>query len=126
MGKKDKSKSKEKSKSKAKASKSREKLATKKGSKKAKRAAKVQKEKIVPAEPSGFSLLSDFDIHLFREGKHANLYEKMGSHEVEVDGVQGTFFAVWAPNAKRVSVVGNFNFWDGRIHSMRVRGNSGI
>ncbi|MEL7006682.1 MAG: 1,4-alpha-glucan branching protein GlgB, partial [Bacteroidota bacterium] len=59
-----------------------------------------------------FSLLTDFDIHLFKSGKHYNLYEKLGAHEVKVKNKKGTFFAVWAPNAKSVSVIGNFNSWD--------------
>ena len=60
----------------------------------------------------GFSLFTELDIHLFKEGKHYRLYEKFGAHEVEVDGKEGAYFAVWAPNAKVVSVVGNFNHWD--------------
>ena len=51
------------------------------------------------------SLMSDFDVHLFREGRHFKLYEKLGSHVMEVNGQKGTFFGVWAPNAKKVSVV---------------------
>ena len=57
------------------------------------------------------SLFTDFDIDLFKAGKHYRLYEKFGSHIVEVDGVQGTYFAVWAPSAKNVSVIGDFNFF---------------
>jgi len=70
--------------------------------------------------------LPDFDIHLFGEGRHHHAYRILGAHEHEVDGVGGIRFAVWAPNAERVSVVGDFNEWDGRRHSMRVRGGSGI
>ncbi len=70
--------------------------------------------------------LSDFDLYLFNQGKHWHAYRFMGSHILEADGVQGVLFAVWAPNAERVSVVGDFNGWDGRIHQMRVRGGSGI
>ena len=74
-----------------------------------------------------FSLFTDFDIHLFREGKHFKLYEKMGSQKVEKDGKQGVYFAVWAPNAKQVSVVGNFNNWDSSQHQLLFRwDNSGI
>jgi len=69
----------------------------------------------------GFSLLTDFDVHLFREGKHARIYEKLGSHEVEVDGKKGTFFAVWAPSAKQVSVIGNFNQWNNQENKLNVR-----
>ncbi len=70
--------------------------------------------------------LSDFDLHLFSEGRHRHAYRLLGAHEHEVDGVPGIRFAVWAPNAERVSVVGDFNRWDGRCHPMRVRGGSGI
>ena len=71
-------------------------------------------------------VLTDFDLHLIGEGNHYNLYEKLGAHEMDMDGVGGVHFAVWAPNAKRVSVIGNFNNWDGRRHPMRVLGSSGI
>ena len=67
-------------------------------------------------------LLTDFDIHLFNEGKHHRIYEKMGAHRVEVEGVLGTYFSVWAPNARNVSIVGAFNEWDGRKHQMRMIG----
>ncbi|TXN36196.1 1,4-alpha-glucan branching protein GlgB [Flagellimonas hymeniacidonis] len=67
------------------------------------------------------SLFSDFDINLFKSGKHYRLYEKLGSHLVEVDGVKGTYFAVWAPSAKSVSVVGDFNFWNAGEHELNVR-----
>ena len=67
--------------------------------------------------------LSDYDLHLLAEGNHFRLYDKLGAHPIECDGVAGVSFAVLAPNAKRVSVVGDFNSWDGRRHMMRVRGN---
>jgi 1,4-alpha-glucan branching enzyme len=67
------------------------------------------------------SLFSEYDIYLFKSGKHFKLYEKLGSHIVEVDGQWGTYFALWAPNAKKVSVVGNFNQWDGQAHSLAPR-----
>nr|MCU0257080.1 alpha-amylase family glycosyl hydrolase [Vicinamibacterales bacterium] len=70
--------------------------------------------------------LSDFDLHLFGEGNHYSIYYKLGAHPVTLDGLEGTRFAVWAPNAERVSVVGPFNLWDGRRHAMQVRGSSGI
>ena len=70
--------------------------------------------------------LSDFDIHLFGEGRHHHIYRVLGAHEHEVDEIAGVRFAVWAPNAERVSVVGDFNRWDGRRHPMRVRGGSGV
>lgn len=69
------------------------------------------------------SKLTDFDIHLFAEGNHHRIYEKLGAHLLTVDGVEGVYFAVWAPNARNVSVIGNFNHWDGRKHQMARRGN---
>jgi 1,4-alpha-glucan branching enzyme len=71
-------------------------------------------------------LLTDFDLYLIGEGSHYQNYEKLGAHEREINGVAGLHFAVWAPNAKRVSVIGDFNRWDGRRHPMRVRGATGI
>uniref|UniRef100_UPI00235589D4 1,4-alpha-glucan branching protein GlgB n=1 Tax=Maribacter polysiphoniae TaxID=429344 RepID=UPI00235589D4 len=67
------------------------------------------------------SLFSDFDIDLFKSGKHFKLYEKLGSHPMELDGVQGTYFAVWAPTANSVSVVGDFNNWRDLEHPLNVR-----
>ncbi|MEO1484585.1 MAG: 1,4-alpha-glucan branching protein GlgB [Bacteroidota bacterium] len=67
------------------------------------------------------SLFTDFDIDLFKSGKHYRLYEKLGSHPKEVDGKKGTYFAVWAPSAKAVSVIGDFNHWDGGQHPLNVR-----
>ncbi|MCG9884159.1 MAG: 1,4-alpha-glucan branching protein GlgB [Cyanobacteria bacterium] len=64
-------------------------------------------------------LLTEFDQHLFGEGNHHRIYEKMGAHVVEQDGVRGVYFAVWAPNARNVSLLGDFNHWDGRKHQMR-------
>jgi 1,4-alpha-glucan branching enzyme len=71
-------------------------------------------------------LLSDFDLYLIGEGTHYQKYEKMGAHPTVVDGVAGVQFGVWAPNAMRVSVVGDFNQWDGRVNPMRNRGPSGV
>jgi len=68
-------------------------------------------------------ILSDLDLHLLGEGTHMQLYDKLGAHPMVLDGVEGVAFAVFAPAAKRVSVVGDFNLWDGRRHAMRVRGN---
>jgi 1,4-alpha-glucan branching enzyme len=68
-------------------------------------------------------VLSDFDLYLLSEGTHVHLYEKLGAHPMTLEGVAGVAFAVFAPDAKRVSVVGDFNYWDGRRHAMRVRGN---
>ena len=72
------------------------------------------------------SILSEFDRHLFGEGKHWQIYQKLGAHLHSVDTIEGVYFAVWAPNAQRVSVVGDFNRWDGRCHPMRNLGSSGI
>ncbi|MBB1126233.1 1,4-alpha-glucan branching protein GlgB [Thiospirillum jenense] len=69
------------------------------------------------------SQLPDFDLHLFGEGKHWHAYRLLGARVHETDDVAGVLFAVWAPNAERVSVVGDFNRWDGRCHPMRVHGN---
>jgi 1,4-alpha-glucan branching enzyme len=70
--------------------------------------------------------LTDFDLHLMNEGRHYDAYEKLGAHLRTIGGVAGTHFAVWAPAARRVSVVGDMNHWDGRVHPMRPRGSSGI
>ncbi|MDD1615147.1 MAG: 1,4-alpha-glucan branching protein GlgB [Methylococcaceae bacterium] len=70
--------------------------------------------------------LPEFDQHLFGEGKHWHIYQKLGGHLHTADGIAGVFFAVWAPNAGRVSVVGDFNRWDGRCHPMRSLGGGGL
>jgi 1,4-alpha-glucan branching enzyme len=70
--------------------------------------------------------LGELDLHLVGEGRHEELYERLGAHVRELGGVTGTAFAVWAPNARSVSVVGDFNSWDGRLHPMRSLGSSGI
>jgi 1,4-alpha-glucan branching enzyme len=70
--------------------------------------------------------LSEFDLYLMGEGRHYDTYEKLGAHVKTVQEVQGVNFAVWAPSARRVSVVGDFNRWDGRVNVMRARGSSGI
>ncbi len=70
--------------------------------------------------------LGDQDLYLFNEGNEHRIYEKLGAHLRTIDGVPGVAFAVWAPNAARVSVVGNFNHWDGRYHPMRPLGASGV
>lgn len=72
------------------------------------------------------SIFGDIDIYLLSEGNHLDMYKKLGAHVVEFDGVKGVSFAVWAPNAKRVSVVGNFNNWDGRVNVMRNHPTCGI
>ena len=71
-------------------------------------------------------LLGDLDIHLLAEGRHQDIGHALGAHPVQVDGVPGVRFAVWAPNARRVSVVGSFNAWDGRRHPMRLRPEAGV
>jgi 1,4-alpha-glucan branching enzyme len=70
--------------------------------------------------------LGDLDIHLWSEGSHERAWEQSGAHQYEIDGVQGISFSVWAPNAAGLSVVGNFNDWDGRLHMLRTHGTSGI
>jgi len=82
---------------------------------------------VIRADPFAFMpVLSDFDQQLLGEGTHYQSYEKLGAHFLTVDGVEGVHLAVWAPNARRVSIVGDFNEWDGRRHPMRVLGGSGI
>jgi len=68
---------------------------------------------------------TDFDLHLFGEGNHNRIYEKMGAHLTEIEGVAGVYFALWAPSARNVSLLGDFNSWDGREHQMR-KGHTGI
>lgn len=68
-----------------------------------------------------FSLLTDFDVHLFKTGKHFKLYEKLGAHLTSFKNKKGTYFAVWAPNAKAVSVIGNFNNWSNKEHKLSPR-----
>ncbi|MFM7272627.1 MAG: GlgB N-terminal domain-containing protein, partial [Gammaproteobacteria bacterium] len=78
-------------------------------------------------DPWGFGpQIGDLDLHLFGEGRHWHVYRVLGAHIGTVDGIDGTLFATWAPNAERVSVVGDFNGWDGRRHPMRCRGGSGV
>ncbi|UYU18611.1 MULTISPECIES: 1,4-alpha-glucan branching protein GlgB [Methanoculleus] len=73
------------------------------------------------------TLVTDYDVYLFRQGNHTRLYEKLGAHPAVADGVQGTFFSVWAPNAAEVSVIGDFNGWKAGEHPLTARGdNSGI
>ena len=73
-----------------------------------------------------FSLLSDYDLYLFNEGAHGRLYEKMGAHQVTHGGVEGVQFAVWAPDAWAVFVMGEFNGWNKHSHPLRARGSSGV
>ena len=71
-------------------------------------------------------VLTEFDLHLLGEGTHLRNYEKLGAHVMTHQGIKGVHFAVWAPNALRVGVIGNFNHWDGRRHPMRSCGPTGI
>ena len=78
-------------------------------------------------DPYAFpNVVSDFELHLFAEGKLFRAYDLLGAHVQTIKGVIGVRFVVWAPNAMRVSVVGDFNGWDGRRHPMRSRGGSGL
>ena len=82
---------------------------------------------VVTADAYAFdSQITDFDTYLFAEGKHYDVYEKFGAHPKTIDGVKGTYFAVWAPHARRVSVVGDFNMWDGALNPMQMMQTSGI
>ena len=82
---------------------------------------------VVTADAYAFdSQITDFDTYLFAEGKHYDIYEKFGAHPMTIDGVKGTYFAVWAPHARRVSVVGDFNMWDGALNPMQMMQTSGI
>jgi 1,4-alpha-glucan branching enzyme len=71
-------------------------------------------------------LISEFDLYLMGEGRHYDTYDKLGAHVQMLEGVRGVNFAVWAPSARRVSVLGDFNHWDGRVNPMRARGSSGV
>ena len=70
--------------------------------------------------------ISDFDLHLIREGRHEELWRALGAHVRTLDGIQGTSFTVWAPNAAAVQVIGDFNGWNGRRTAMRSLGDSGV
>jgi 1,4-alpha-glucan branching enzyme len=71
-------------------------------------------------------VIGDYDLYLFGEGNHTRIYDKFGAHPMRISDTEGVHFAVWAPNAQRVSVVGDFNDWDGRTHPMRSLGASGV
>ena len=78
-------------------------------------------------DPYAFpAVLGEMDIYLFNEGTHYDIYKKLGAHMMDLEGVRGVHFSVWAPNAQRVSVVGDFNHWDGRVHPMRKMVPAGI
>lgn len=79
------------------------------------------------ADPYSFEpVITDFDCYIFGEGKNYKIFDKLGAHVEKINGVTGTRFAVWAPDARSVSVVGDFNMWDGRLHTMRLLGPTGI
>ena len=93
--------------------------------------------KLIVHEPGGFvrtirdsysfsPTIGELDLHLFGEGKHEEIYKKLGAHVTKIGRVNGVAFAVWAPHAAGVSVVGDFNNWDGRLHQMRMLGGSGV
>ncbi len=81
---------------------------------------------LVSAPPAASVILTDADVYLFGEGTHYRLYEKLGAHPTEIDGTPGTYFAVWAPNAEYVAVIGDWNGWDSGSHPMKLHSNSGI
>ncbi len=78
-------------------------------------------------DPYSFAAqIGDYDLHLFAEGRHFHIYNILGAHKKEIDGISGVHFATWAPSAERVSIIGDFNGWDGRRHPMMSRGGNGI
>ena len=90
-------------------------------------AKQVTPDQRVNSQPSDHAtLFSGDDLYLFNEGSHFRLYEKLGAHTITLDGTIGTYFAVWAPNARQVSVIGDFNYWNRESHLLRERGQSGI
>lgn len=93
----------------------------------AKRIKNRNQEKAAAKKFEEISLISEYDIHLFKEGKHFHLYKKLGSHPMEFNGISGVYFALWAPNAKNVSVIGDFNHWNKNANPMKSRrDDSGI
>jgi 1,4-alpha-glucan branching enzyme len=91
------------------------------------RVVRADGEEVEVADPYSFgSTVGDFDLYLLAEGTHLRLYDLLGAHVCEMDGVRGVRFAVWAPNARRVSVVGDFNRWDGRWNAMRQHPGVGV
>jgi 1,4-alpha-glucan branching enzyme len=86
-----------------------------------------KQDKYITSDPYSFlPVLSDYDLYLIGKGQHYNLWQKLGANLIEHQGEAGVHFAVWAPSARSVSVIGNFNSWDGRRHQMRLRGASGV
>src|SRR4029453_9612110 len=80
----------------------------------------------MPSVPPQPPFLTDFDLHLLSQGSHFRSYEKMGAHIATHEGAVGVYFAVWAPNAERVSVIGDFNGWSEGAHPMQLQGSSGV
>ncbi|MDD4877041.1 MAG: hypothetical protein PHQ86_07955 [Dehalococcoidales bacterium] len=70
--------------------------------------------------------ITDDDLYLFNEGSHYRLYHKLGAHQMNIGGIEGTYFAVWVPNARQVSVIGDFNKWKRLCHKLKQKGQSGI
>src|SRR5881392_1467986 len=81
-------------------------------------------EQILVKDQKHFSLFSEYDILLFKTGKHFRIYNHLGSHVIDEGGLRGVYFSVWAPNAKSVSLIGDFNFWDRETHLMFPRWDS--
>src|SRR5712664_1041696 len=91
------------------------------------RSPRVSKGNVISTTPDEFApTLGELDLHLFGEGKHERIYEKLGAHLITHEGQHGVAFAVWTPNAKSIAVVGNFNEWNGAKHQMRLLGSSGV
>jgi 1,4-alpha-glucan branching enzyme len=99
---------------------------SRKGAKTQRKEFKLAKGKLTDSAAEFSPTLGDIDLHLFGEGKHERIYEKLGAHLITHEGKRGVAFAVWAPNADRISVVGTFNDWDGTKHPMRRLGDSGV
>ena len=87
----------------------------------------IDEQAEVFGDPYAFPpLLTDYDVYLFSQGEHHEIYQKLGAHSRRIDGVSGVNFAVWAPNCYRVALIGDFNRWDARIHALENRNESGI
>src|SRR5687767_8857596 len=82
--------------------------------------------KPAPAADLRTSLLTDYDLYLFNEGTHVRVFQKLGAHVTEVNGTLGVYFAVWAPNADAVSLIGDFNSWNPDATPLQAKGSSGI